>query len=331
MMSLGRSAYRAGCPWTIYPTASQFCDSVDTATLSINGYSTPRPNALSSLHLQLQPGCSRLSVAINHNTSYVDGTVGIVVDGVFSAIAISGPLLSMWITDVALDPSIGHTIELRNGYVEYGTGGVFIYAISGDGGYPAVLPNPSVSRRLVVFGDSIATGVYATPISQYGYVNRLRAVYPGRISLQGWGGGKYADFTGLADANALAQRFVDLCFNATTREVWDAMGYNDFGGHTTPTSLATIVGATYDAVHAIDPTVHIWSMTPLITGGTPNAWGEYISEYRTAKASATVGRSWVTLVDGTALLSAGGLQDGVHPSTAGHGVLATNIATVLGM
>jgi len=210
----------SGVAGTVVPAATDFSDSLDATVLTVNGYSTIRSNALSSLRLQLQPGCSVLTAAINNNLTSGDLSIGVTIDGAFSTItptSVSG----LQLLKVAIDPSSAHVVEITHGWLAYGTGGSWIYAVSTDGGAPVVLPNPVVSRRLVVLGDSIATGSTASPLVQYGWIQRLRRTYAGRISMQGWGGATAGDWNGFASAALLAARLVGLCFGASTREIWD--------------------------------------------------------------------------------------------------------------
>ena len=193
-----------------------------------------------------------------------------------------------------------------------------------------MLPNPSVARRLSVYSDSIGNGALADLTARHGWIGLLRATYSGRISVEGWGGKTlYEDSTVIA---ATAARLVGLCFSATTKEVWDECGYNDYSnGDWTSAAYGTAVAALYDAIHAADPSVRIYCQTQLITSteAATNSKGEAITAYRAAKAAAAVGRSWVTVVDGTTLMAAGQLS-GVHPNTAGHAAIAAAIAAILG-
>jgi lysophospholipase L1-like esterase len=271
-------------------------------------------------------------VGVNNNlTSTPDGSVGVLVDGIYQSIT-PPAVKALHMLSVAVDPSTAHTVEITPGWTQYGTGGNWVYSVTCIGGSAAIIPNPSASRRLVVFGDSIAVGGQASPIPQNGWIQRLRTAYPGRIAMQGWGGATYGDWNGFASAAALAARLVALGFSATTREIWDEMGYNDWAGSWALTSATAQIGAIYDAVHALDASARIWCQTPLITGNESavDSNGKTIAQFRSAKAAAAAGKSWVTVVDGTTLVAAGALNDGIHPTAAGHATVATNVRAALG-
>lgn len=322
----------SGAPSVLYPSASDFSDSLDATEMTVNGYSTIRSNALASLRLQATAGCSLMVVAVNNNvTTRSDMHIGVTVDGVFSTI-LPAASSSLQFIPITLDPRSSHAVELTHGWCQYGNAGSWIYAVSCNGGSPQIVRNPYAARRLVIFGDSIAVGALASPIPQYGWVQRLRATYPGRIAMQGWGGATAGDWNGFASAALLAERLVGLCFGASTREIWDEMGYNDWAGGWQLSSCTSQLGVLYDAVHAIDPTVRIWCQTPLLADNeaATNSRGNTIAEFRAAKSAAATNRPWVTVVDGTALLAAGNLADGVHPTNSGHATIATNVGAILG-
>jgi hypothetical protein len=97
------------------------------------------------------------------------------------------------------------------------------------------------------------------------------------------------------------------------------------------------------AINALDATIRIYAVTPLITGieGLVNAFGDSPPAYRTAIATAAAGKAWVTLVLGPNMMTGGGLSaDSLHPTTAGHQAVfdgtggfggATNLRAVLGI
>lgn len=332
MIGQERNLAQAGQPRVILTTPSSFSDSVDQTLLTINGYQVPRANAAAVLRMQLGAGCTRMTVFINNNITVGSMGIGLAVDGVHSVISVA-QVETMQIATVAVDPSAARLVEITHGLCADGTKGSYVYAVSCDGGSVEVLPNPSVSRRLVILGDSISIGAGTTALPTDGFVQRLRLVYPGRISVEGWGGAAFCVLNGLGSVAALAARLVSLCFDATTREIWDEMTFNDWANvdWSDIADYTASVAALYDAIHALDPTVHIYSQTPLITWfeATENANGQLIGDFRTAKQAAASGRSWVTSVDGSVMVNSANLMDGVHPNTDGQAEYAAAAADIL--
>jgi lysophospholipase L1-like esterase len=143
-------------------------------------------------------------------------------------------------------------------------------------------------------------------------------------------------YNGRASVTATAADLVALCFDATTCEIWDELGYNDWASAGADWTLAIMtakLGQLFDSIHSLKPSARIYCQTPIIAGdeAATNGLGDTLAQYRTAKAAAATGRSWVTLVDGTTFVEAGDLVDGIHPGTAGHAKIATAIAGVLGI
>ncbi len=321
-------------------TAADFSDSLNDVVVEMNGFSTVRPNACSALRLSLTAGCSELKLFVNCNlVGGYDSTVGVTIDGTYSGVACT-QAVGLYCLTATIDPSTAHVVEITQGWLVGGTDGHFLYAVSAIGGSMAVLPNPSVARRLVVYGDSIAIGGCAEPMSQKGWLQLLRADYPGRIAMEGSGGWSLRADTQPAysgrGVDAIAASIAGLCFDATTCDIWDEIGYNDWliaSAGWEPAVYTETLGELYDAIHALKPGSTIYCQTQITSGDetATNALGHTIEVYRAAKAAAATGRAWVQVVDGTAFVEAGDLVDGIHPGTAGHAKMATAIAGVLGI
>ena len=269
----------------IYPAAADYTDSLDTSTLVIAGHTVARANALSSLRLSVAAGCSALTVFGIHNDAVgAADSLPLFVDGVYSKALTFVVANSVEAVVLTLDKQ-PHTVEIVNGSQGYGVNGAWVRAVSSVGGAVAVLPNPSVARRLAVYGDSIAVGALADLQVRHGWVGILRTTFSGRIAVEAWGGRALHD----ESAAVAAARLVGLCFDASQREIWDGMGYNDWGGSGwTAADYGAGVGTLYDLIHAADPQVHIYSQTPLITAAesATNALAETIVQFRAAKAAA---------------------------------------------
>lgn len=321
--------------------ATDFSDSLDAQVLAEGGLYAIRTNALGSIRIRTYAGCRGIVVsAVSVCATTTDKSFGVWVDGVFSQslTPVSTGIDEAFI--IVLDGQ-SHLVEIVNGWQQYGNAGSFLRRLVFSGGHAVILANPDASRRLAVYGDSISVGGVATVLPRDGWIPRLRQTFNGRISLEGWGGRQLWDDSGasggagLASIAALASRLVGLCFAARRREIWDAIGTNDWGqGNWTATAFGAAVGQLYDAIHALAPDVRIYSQTPIITAAEAlaNALGLVIGDYRGAKESAAETRSsFVTSVDGTGLMTAEGLDaGGIHPTTAGHASIATNVQQILG-
>jgi len=324
----------------IIPKGSDFTDSLDGTSLTIGQFSATRSNALGRLSLAVS-GCKSLTVFVLSNVALggVDCIVGVEIDGTWSTGLQPLAQGSLESFTIALDGK-AHTVDLINGWNSGGTIVALVHSVAWQGGTVSINQNPRVAKRLVVYGDSISVGAVAAPIPRYGWVSRLRADYVGRISMQGWGGLQLWDeISGTAGSvgsiAGLVQRIVDLFFGSPARILWDAIGINDWAaGNWTAAQFGAALTTLYNAIHAIDPTVQIYSQTPIITGGGTeaytNAKGEVPGAFRTAKAAASAGMSWVTVVDGTTLVTEADLgPGGIHPTTAGQAAMYTSIKAIL--
>jgi hypothetical protein len=80
------------------------------------------------------------------------------------------------------------------------------------------------------------------------------------------------------------------------------------------------------------PAATIYAQTPLLRATeTANGSGSTTGNYRTAISNAATGKSYVTVVDGTAIMTIASVPDGVHPDTAGHALYATAVKAQLGI
>jgi lysophospholipase L1-like esterase len=76
------------------------------------------------------------------------------------------------------------------------------------------------------------------------------------------------------------------------------------------------------------PSLAIYAQTPILKT-SDGSLGDYRAQIATAQSTRT---AYCTLVDGTAILNGTtDLDDGVHPTTAGHAKYAAAVKTVLGL
>ncbi|TCK28183.1 lysophospholipase L1-like esterase [Ancylobacter aquaticus] len=186
------------------------------------------------------------------------------------------------------------------------------------------------STKVLIYGDSIGVGANASPVQRYGWPMRLRAaLHPVQVAVEGYGWRSlYED----AVDDAAKKAFVRKILAHRPDILWMAIGTNDY--FLAQWNAATF-GAAYadilDRLHAALPGLRIYAQTPLSRAvEATNAAGSTTGAYRSAIATACTGKSWVTLIDGTAIMTTASLADGVHPTTAGHGIYADYVKGVLG-
>jgi hypothetical protein len=154
-----------------------------------------------------------------------------------------------------------------------------------------------------------------------------------------WGHGSRALFDDVTDAASAATFAVHLSrmLDGTSRnDLWIQIGFNDFfgtggSGFQSAANYGTGLGLILDAIHALRPDVNVFMEKMILWGSEPNAngFGNTLAAYRTAMATAAAGRSYVTVVDGSAW-SPITLVGGIHPDTASQATEAAAMATALG-
>ena len=210
--------------------------------------------------------------------------------------------------------------------------GTFPNVIYFFGGTPTgtTMLTPSVSNRLVIYGDSIAVGANATYPTHEGWAAKLRTLR-GNVAVEAWGYRSLYD--DCVDSTARAA-FVTQMASYSPSLIWLAIGTNDYGlNKWSAASFGTAYAALLDDLHTALPSAAIYCQTPVIrTTETANGNGSTLGAYRTQIATAQAARSgYCTLVDGTAILTVGDLDDGVHPSTAGHATYYASVKATLGL
>lgn len=305
----------------IYPVAANFADSLENTPQVIGGVTAIRVSTWGRLFVNVPSGTTLLTVYLASNLATAgigsDVSAPVYVDGAYSTSWQPG-VNGLQAFTLTLDGAV-HTVQLWNGY-ETGLNGTYVYAVQGVG--ISLGAAPAVTRRLAVYGDSIVVGGLSSPPGQLGWFARLRAIYPGAIAQEAWGGrqlwddcGSGSGQRGFASVSLLAARMVGLTFGVTTREYWIAIGINDVGaGNFTSAQFQTNYSALLDALIAADPGLsRIYCQTMLTNQG---AW-------TTAISTAASGRSYCTVADGTTFLTGGGFSvDGIHPTTTGHQAVA---------
>lgn len=200
----------------------------------------------------------------------------------------------------------------------------YITSIGYSGNLSIVQP-VSYSRKIAFIGDSITVGANATIASLHGYVGIIRTENQDKnIITEGYGYASLKDY----DTTDLIARLQANGVN----EVYIALGTNDYGLNkwAAIADFQTTYSNFLIALNTTLPTCRIIAQTPLSrTIETANGNGITMAQFRTAISNACNGKAYVQLVDGTTLLTTADLADGVHPTTAGHAILANNIQAIV--
>ena len=295
---------------------------------------------LAVLSLAIPAGVTQLTVNVLADSAGQNQTAdynpGLYIDGV-------------WSTELALSTQSGinafainldgaaHTVEVWNGFQNFKQGAfAYSYSVTGGSGTVTVNPVTVTPRMAVIYTDSIGCAGLANPLTQLGWVPRLRPLYPGRFAIEGWGGrsvwtdsGTLPDMQGLGSMANVAARLVGAVSGATTREILIQIGYNDWGFNGTGLWSATSYGAALttlrNAIRALDASALIYLASPVLSGseGIANSFGNTLADYRTQCATVASGQPLVTFVDGTALMTSAGIGgDAIHPTNTGHQAIA---------
>lgn len=185
--------------------------------------------------------------------------------------------------------------------------------------------------RILIYGDSVTVGYAASPLS-LGWAGRLTTdlAGAGAVAIEADSGRRlHNDVATAEQRTALVRQF--LAYEPSI--LWLAIGTNDaLNGAWIPNAFAIAYAAVIDALHAAQPTMAIYVQSPLITiYESANILGYTIQQYRDAIAGLTTGRAWLHVIDGLDILTLSDLDDGLHPTTAGHGLYAAYVETILGV
>lgn len=201
-----------------------------------------------------------------------------------------------------------------------------------------VLPTTS-TRRLVVYGDSIASGKGAAQWAAGGLAALLRRSYPGSVCVEAWGSRSLAEDCGTAASPALdsaAKRiiFANIMAAWNPTDIASFIGTNDYGGsYWSAATFGTVYGSMLDDIHAKLPHARVYAWTPFKRASeVANGLGDTLGAYRTAlNALAAARASWLTVVDGSGIPAAAttgvnaAMFDTVHPNENGHALIFESV------
>jgi lysophospholipase L1-like esterase len=208
--------------------------------------------------------------------------------------------------------------------------GTFVHSVHANATMTQAFP--SVTSRIYIYGDSIAVGGNCVDSQENAWAMQLRR-YRGTDSTMVDAQGYRSLYNDASDGTARTA-FVAKVVSANPATLWMAIGTNDYG---IPTTNAADFGSDYaallDALHTALPSLVIYCQTPIVrTSEAANSFGNTLGDYRSQISTAVSTRTaYCTLVDGTALITTSNLDEGVHPTDAGHSIMYSAIKTVLGI
>lgn len=299
-------------PSASYILASPFSRWVwttDAAEVWIKGYTNLYSNFATWAYL-----------AVLSNGSLV-GTIAASADGVFAG--------KLALPAGAKTVEIVSSLQSKPSSTVIGTFPTCVYFFGGSSNGTA-MQSPSASGRLLIYGDSIAVGANATAPTTEGWATLLRA-YRGNVALEAWG---YRSLNDDASDGTARAAFVTQMASYSPSIIWLAIGTNDYGlNKWTAANFGTAYAALLDDLHTALPSATIYCQTPLVRSTeTANGSGSTLGNYRTQISTAQSTRSaYAVLVDGSAILTTGDLDDGVHPTTEGHALYYAAVKTTLGI
>lgn len=260
--------------------------------------------------LKANPTILPTFAAFNYNT------VIVIVDGVFYQEVFFADSEDEQV--ITLPASGIKTIELIEGLTSkppsLGIIGTFLTEVTLYESQFTKINQVPVTDKLCFLGDSITVGGNADYPSSEGYAHLFRQDQ--NAGILGYGYGKVRDFaetSGLIDQTVL--EIQDMLSNATNKKLVIALGTNDFGlDGTAASTIQTWYGNLLDAINAADSSIEIFCISPLLRSDDSTL----LDDYRTAISNVCSARAYATYIEGKTILSLGDLDDGLHPTTAGH-------------
>ena len=288
--------------------ASRFIFTTNAASVTINGTTTLYSG---------YPAWSELGIRINGVTQSTPLSFTVNGSQSFTVSGLSGTSTIEIIAGCQSD---------EGGSTVYGS---FVNSITYPQSASFSVSAPTVGTRVLIYGDSIASGADATYPETQGFIPVLRYGYNFRTMAEAWG---YRSLYDDANTGALLSAFVSRIAGYTPSVVWLAIGTNDYGlNKWSAAGFGTAYASLLDALHAALPSVIIVAQSPIVRSSeVANTFGNTLGDYRTQIATACGARWWARFVDGTQILATTDLNaDGVHPTTAGQGKYADKMALVL--
>ena len=211
--------------------------------------------------------------------------------------------------------SIFETLTYAYGAIPYS--GTFIEDIRLDNTIFTQLEEVPSANKTIFLGDSITVGDGADYPSYTSYSRLFHKDNGKEVTTLGWSSAKLRSFASTPTLLAeFMASYTGAMANATANKTLViAMGTNDFGQESTPAAtFKTWYETLVDEIRLVDVDVQIYCISPLVRSSETSLLGEY----RTAISEVCTARSFCTYIDGQPILVLGDLEDGTHPSQAGH-------------
>lgn len=202
--------------------------------------------------------------------------------------------------------------------------GTFMNSVYFSGGI-TTMQTPT-APEIVVYGDSIATGGNADIPASQAWAALLRNTYGHRVAVEAWGyRSLFADAPDAAGRIALATQ---LGGYFPRDGIWLAIGLNDYQLETQSASdFETAYADLLVQIRVQSPTSKIYCQVPITKSSeVANVFGDTLDAYRAAIANAQAAHPEHTELVAEMTIP---LDDGVHPSTAGHVTYADNVHAII--
>lgn len=207
--------------------------------------------------------------------------------------------------------------------------GTFVDSVQVETGKDLFVITPNTTGRVMIYGDSISVGGNSDDPEYEGYPVLLRTDYDRSVLIEAYG---FRSLYNDAATTELVTDFVQKVVDANPSKLWLAIGTNDYGlNKWSATTFGAAYAALLDAVHSAVPDLPIICQTPILRDSeTANGSGSTLGDYRSQISSAVSSRSsYCTLIDGAGILTTADLDDGVHPTIAGHAKYAAYVDSQL--
>lgn len=238
------------------------------------------------------------------------------------------------------------TVELRNGFLENRNEsgnffGTFLTSVTFNGDSAATKTTPAPTKRIVIYGDSIACGA-ASPIpGQDGWPMLLRDYYAptGSVMMEVVSSqALHYDLSTAGSPSSMATRLSGYFSGFSTKILYIQHGHNDWGDSGgnlwSAASFGTAYASLLDNIHTDDPSIVIYAQTPIVSSSQTdtNTFGDNLAAYRSQITTVCNARSsYCHTIDGSAILTTGQLADGTHPLESAMPTYLSAVKTALGI
>ncbi len=184
---------------------------------------------------------------------------------------------------------------------------------------------PSDAYKLIVYGDSITVGAFASSPARNTPAVLVRWLWGDRnVMVEGHGFRALYDD---ASDNTARTNFANRLAGYNAQYLWLAIGTNDYGASAdwNAADFGTAYGDLLDKIHTAAPDMKIFCQSPIQrispAGETANGYGNTLDDYRAAISTAVSTRtSYCTYINGASggVVSNAGIDtDGIHINNTG--------------